>query len=147
MFHSLQVFERALEDTRDVRLLAAALLHDVGKAIDGPTHDVEGASLLEGLVRADVVWLVEHHLDLLREPSRARRRFAGDARLGLLQRLRRYDLAGRDPAARVRGPEWAVDTLLEEALREGRGVNVLESLDPDAHEINDLAALDARDEH
>ncbi len=50
-------------------------------------------------------------------------------------------------AARVRGPEWAVDTLLEEALREGRGVNVLESLDPDAHEINDLAALDARDEH
>lgn len=129
MFHTLQVFERALEDTRDPRLLAAALLHDVGKAIDGPTHDVEGASLLEGLVRADVVWLVEHHLDLLREPGRARRRFAGDERLALLQRLRRYDLAGRDPAARVRDPAWAVDALLEEALRQGRGENILEARD------------------
>jgi hypothetical protein len=39
MFHSLQVFDYALPHTRDPVLLGAALLHDVGKAIDGPTHD------------------------------------------------------------------------------------------------------------
>lgn len=143
MFHTLQVFERALDDTRDPRLLAAALLHDVGKAIDGPTHDIEGASLLEGLVRSDVVWLVEHHLDLLREPARAQKRFAGDERLALLQRLRRYDLAGRDPAARVRSAEWAVDTLLEESLRQGRGHNMLEPDDTHATDTSVERAMDS----
>lgn len=111
LFHSLQVFDHALADTRDPVLLAAALFHDVGKAIDGPTHDLEGRSLLEGLLSDDVLWLVEHHLDLLREPAKCKRKLAGTARLSMLQKLRRYDLAGRDPTARVRDAEWAVDTL------------------------------------
>jgi hypothetical protein len=112
LFHTLQVFERALADTRDPILLAAALFHDVGKALDGPSHEIEGAWLLEGLAHPDVVFLVEHHLDLLRDPRETRRRFANSYWLPLLERLRRYDLAGRDPRARVRSPEWALDTLL-----------------------------------
>ncbi len=119
MFHTLQVFDHALADTRDPILLAAALLHDVGKAIDGPTHDREGADLLDGLVSGEVVWLVEHHLDLLREPARTKRKLSGTRRLSLLQQLRRYDLAGRDPTARVRDAEWAVDTLLSIAEQSG----------------------------
>jgi hypothetical protein len=112
LFHTLQVFESALADTRDPILLAAALFHDVGKALDGPSHEIEGAWLLEGLLHPDVVFLVEHHLDLLRDPRETRRRFANSYWLPLLERLRRYDLAGRDPRARVRSPEWALDTLL-----------------------------------
>jgi hypothetical protein len=112
LFHTLQVFERALADTRDPILLAAALFHDVGKALDGPSHEIEGAWLLEGLLHPDVVFLVEHHLDLLRDPRETRRRFANSDWLPLLERLRRYDVAGRDPHARVRSPEWALDTLL-----------------------------------
>lgn len=111
MFHTLQVFEHALAHTRDPVLLGAALLHDVGKAIDGPTHDVEGADLLSDLLCDELVWLVGHHLDLLREPAKTRRRLAGQPRLSLLEQLRRFDLAGRDPRARVRDAEWAVDTL------------------------------------
>src|SRR4051794_19416422 len=35
LYHSLQVFERALADRAEAELLAAALLHDVGKAYGG----------------------------------------------------------------------------------------------------------------
>jgi HD superfamily phosphodiesterase len=115
LYHSLQVFERALADTRDPILLAAALLHDVGKSIDGPTHDAEGASLLDGLVDSEVCWLVAHHLDLLKHPQSTRKHLRRDQlRLQRLEKLRRYDLAGRDPHARVNAPEWALNTMLAE---------------------------------
>ncbi len=56
LFHSLQVFELARRQATDRVLWAAALFHDVGKAIDGPLHDEVGADLLEGLIppRAEV---------------------------------------------------------------------------------------------
>lgn len=111
LFHSLQVFERALADRAAPPLLAAALLHDVGKAFAGRDHAEVGASLLVGLPER-VVWLVEHHLDLLRDPRRTRGRLHGTARLRDLEHLRRWDLAGRDPRARVRSPEDAASVLL-----------------------------------
>lgn len=129
MFHTLQVFDCALAHTRDPVLLGAALFHDVGKAIDGPTHDVEGADLLTDLVCDELVWLVEHHLDLLREPSKTRRRLAGQPRLALLEQLRRFDLAGRDPRARVRDAEWAVDTLFSLSI-DHRGALVIAASNP-----------------
>lgn len=112
LFHSLQVFEHALRDAADAELLAAALLHDVGKAFAGRDHDRVGAALLIGLPER-TVWLVAHHLDLLRDPRRTRARMAGGAALVDLERLRRWDLAGRDPRARVREPEEAVSIVLE----------------------------------
>jgi HD superfamily phosphodiesterase len=129
MFHTLQVFDAALAHTRDPILLGAALFHDVGKAIDGPTHDVEGADLLTDLLCDELVWLVAHHLDLLREPGKTRRRLAGQPRLALLEQLRRFDLAGRDPTARVRDAEWAVDTLLSLSI-DRRGALVIAAPNP-----------------
>src|SRR4051794_22090790 len=79
LYHSLQVFDCARRETDDRTMWAAALLHDVGKAIDGQTHDEVGADLLDGLVCPRVVWLVRHHLDLLRAPARTRRRRRGTA--------------------------------------------------------------------
>lgn len=110
LFHTLQVFGLALRETRDPELLAAALLHDVGKAHAGPDHDEVGADLLDGLLCPRVVWLVRHHLDLLRNPRRARHR---RTEIGALQQLRRWDLGGRQRSARVLSPEQAVAILLD----------------------------------
>lgn len=119
LYHSLQVFQLAARQTDDVALMAAALLHDVGKAVSGPDHDVRGAELLEGWVAPRVVWLVRHHLDLLRAPGKTRRRHRGTQQLADLERLRRWDLGGRDPSARVCSIEdalqrlaWSAETFL-----------------------------------
>jgi predicted HD phosphohydrolase len=113
LFHSLQVFDLAVEGTDDPVLWAAALFHDVGKAIDSPLHDEIGADLLAGLLPERVVWLVRHHLDLLKDPRRARRRYRGTKELADLEQLRRWDLGGRDPKARVRSVEGAFSLLTE----------------------------------
>ncbi len=112
LYHSLQVFEHARRDTDDPELLAAALFHDVGKALRSPTHDLDGADLLEGLVSDRVVWLVRHHLDLLRSPRPTRRKMHGSPRLADLERLRRWDVSGRSPRASVCTPEEAVSVVV-----------------------------------
>lgn len=117
LFHSLQVFAHARRETDDPVLIGAALLHDVGKALRGPDHDAEGADLLEGLVHPRIVWLVRHHLDLLRAPGVTRRRLRDTDRLGALERLRRWDLAGRSPRAVVPSPEEAISYLTRFADR------------------------------
>jgi hypothetical protein len=111
LFHSLQVFELARRSTTDRVLWAAALFHDVGKAIDGPLHDEVGADLLEGLLCPRGVWLVRHHLDLLKDARGTRRRYRGTPALHDLELLRRWDLGGRDPGARVISTEGAFDQL------------------------------------
>ncbi len=117
LYHSLQSFDLARRETDDRQLWAAALLHDVGKAYGGRDHDRVGARLLHDLLAERlaprVIWLVEHHLDLLRHPRRARRRYRGSQRLRDLELLRRWDLGGRDPHARVLSPRAAVELLLE----------------------------------
>jgi len=86
-------------------------LHDVGKAVSSPDHDEVGADLLEGLLPARAVWLVRHHLDLLKDRRLARRRYAGTSALRDLEQLRRWDLGGRDPGARVMSLDDAIDLL------------------------------------
>jgi hypothetical protein len=113
LYHSLQVFDLARQNSSDPILWAAALLHDVGKADDAPHHDVAGAELLAGLVCPRIVWLVGHHLDLLRDPRLARRRYRGERELDDLTQLRRWDLGGRRTDASVLSPEAAVDILLD----------------------------------
>lgn len=115
--HSLQVFDAALEDTDDGELLAAALLHDVGKAIQNRGHARIGAHLLSGLLPRRSVWLIQHHMDLLYSPGRTRRRWRGTTRLAELERLRAWDLAGRDSDALVMTPQDAVDMLLDHLQR------------------------------
>lgn len=124
LYHSLQVYQHARRATRDPALLAAALLHDVGKSLRGPDHDADGADLLEGLVPTRTVWLVRHHLDLLRAPRQTRRRLAGTPALHDLEQLRRWDLAGRAPTASVCSPYEALHTV----------VAALAAMPPNAHE-------------
>jgi hypothetical protein len=112
LYHSLQVFQHACLTSLDRELWAAALLHDVGKGLGGD-HAVEGAALLEGWMPERVCWLVLHHLDLLRDPARTRRKLRGTSALRDLEQLRRWDVAGRDPGAVVCSVDAAVRQIVE----------------------------------
>jgi hypothetical protein len=102
LYHSLQVFERAREARPyDEEFLLAALLHDVGKAIDPADHVAATVAALRGAVTARTLWLIAHHKD----PPPAR---AGGSTgpptpddLDDLRLLRDLDDAGRVPGAPV----------------------------------------------
>ncbi|MFT3770555.1 MAG: HD domain-containing protein [Minicystis sp.] len=114
LFHSLQAFDLARRDTDDRALWAAALFHDVGKALGSADHAEVGADLLDGLLSPRVVWLVRHHLDLLDSPGATKRRLRGSPVLTDLQRLRRWDVGGRSPRASVISPDAALAVLFAE---------------------------------
>ena len=97
LVHSLQVFELAYHASDDPELWAAALLHDIGKAIDHKQHAEIGAELLSNLLSPRVVWLVKHHLDLLKHPKKTRQQLKNKPQLLDLEQLRRWDLQGREP--------------------------------------------------
>ncbi|MGC8643299.1 MAG: HD domain-containing protein, partial [Isosphaeraceae bacterium] len=103
LYHSLQVFHLAREARPyDEEFLLAALLHDVGKAIDDKAHCAAGVEALRGAVTERTLWLIEHHMDLLpaRERSlstRARRELEESEYLDDLKLLRELDDAGRVP--------------------------------------------------
>ncbi|MEL6181847.1 MAG: HD domain-containing protein [Myxococcota bacterium] len=112
LYHSLQVFDHALQAHAAPHLLAAALLHDIGKAIQTPDHAQIGARDLEGVLSPKVTWLVRHHMDLHHRPKRTRHLLRGTHQLRELEQLRAWDIAGRDPYATVMDPEEAIERLL-----------------------------------
>lgn len=114
LYHSLQAFDLARRDSDDRALWAAALFHDVGKALGSADHAEVGADLLDDLLAPRVVWLVRHHLDLLDAPAATKRRLRGTKELADLQRLRRWDVGGRSPFASVLSPEAAIADLFAE---------------------------------
>ncbi len=64
LYHSLQVFELAREELPyDEEFLLAALLHDVGKAIDRREHVPAGLEALEEFISPRTRWLIEHHME------------------------------------------------------------------------------------
>ena len=114
LYHSLQVFDLAQnEQPYDEELLLAALLHDVGKAIDTADHVAAGLEALDGYITRRTAWLIEHHMQahaILEGTigARARRRLEADENYDDLLLLGKCDRAGRQKG--VEAPE------LEEAL-------------------------------
>lgn len=107
LYHTLQVFERAKDVTAyDEEFLLAALLHDVGKAIDPLDHVAAGLQALDGLITDRTAWLIEHHM-LAHEHragalgGRARRRLEASEHFDDLMALQACDAAGRVPGATV----------------------------------------------
>lgn len=64
LYHSLQVFELARERAPyDEEFLLAALLHDVGKAIDPADHVAAGLAALEGAITPRTESLIARHME------------------------------------------------------------------------------------
>lgn len=61
--HALQTATRAERASADDEVVAAALMHDVGKIFGDDNHDVVSAEILRPYVRDDVYRVVWHHQD------------------------------------------------------------------------------------
>ena len=120
LYHSLQVFELArAERLWDVELCLAALVHDVGKAIDMADHVQAGVEALSDLVSERVLILVAHHMEAhaYRDGSlgtRAKRRLEQLADFEDLLLLSELDQAGRQRGACVCTLDDALAWLTEE---------------------------------
>lgn len=60
--HTLQVLYCAFKETDDFELVIAAMVHDVGKAVDSLRHESIGESMLKDYVSPKVLFLVKNHL-------------------------------------------------------------------------------------
>jgi hypothetical protein len=119
LYHSLQVFARAQDQLPyDEEFLLAALLHDVGKAIDPEDHVAAALTALGGWITERTAWLMEHHLEgraYLHQKlgARARRRLQAASEFEELLVLAECDLAGRQRGAEVPDVEEAFAYIRE----------------------------------
>src|SRR5690606_6423530 len=119
LYHSLQVFELAREELPyDEEFQTAALLHDVGKAIDPREHVAAALEALEGYITPRTAWLVEHHMEAaaLRDGTlgaRARRRLEAHEDFDDLMLLCECDRNGRQRGVEVPDVEDALEHLRE----------------------------------
>jgi hypothetical protein len=124
LYHSLQVFELAREALPyDEEFLLAALLHDVGKAIDRKEHIAAALAALEGAITERTAWFIEHHAEALALGAgklgvRCHRRLAAAADFDELLRLASCDRNGRLKGVRVPDLQDALAYLRELARRD-----------------------------
>ncbi|OZG71559.1 tRNA nucleotidyltransferase [Hahella sp. CCB-MM4] len=112
LYHSLQVFELAYHQSTDPELWAAALFHDIGKSVDQKNHASIGADMVHSIFPQRVEWLIYHHLDLLKSPTKTRHKLAGTSLLKDLTTLRNWDMNGRSQFATVMTAEEALELVL-----------------------------------
>ncbi|MEX0714313.1 MAG: HD domain-containing protein [Pirellulales bacterium] len=119
LYHSLQVYDLASRQLAyDEEFLLAALLHDVGKAIEPADHVAAALEALDGFITERTAWLIEHHMDAHAYQAgtlgaRSRRRLAESEHFEDLLLLADCDRQGR--LAGVEAPELseALDYLRE----------------------------------
>lgn len=119
LYHSLQVFELARQQLPyDEEFLLAALLHDVGKAIDPKEHIAAALEALEGFITPRTAWLIEHHMEAyaLKEGTlgaRSRRRLEASEDYEELKLLAECDRDGRAQGVQVPNVEEALQYVRE----------------------------------
>lgn len=119
LYHSLQVFDLARNERPwDEEFLLAALLHDVGKAIDKADHVQAGLEALEDFITPRTAWLIEHHMEAaeLRAGTlgaRAKRRLQESEDYEDLLLLAQCDRRGRERGVEAPDLEEAIAYLRE----------------------------------
>jgi hypothetical protein len=119
LYHSLQVFDLACDALPyDEEFQLAALLHDVGKAIDPQDHVAAALEALENYITPRTAWLIEHHMEAgaLRDGTlgvRARRRLEASENFEELMLLCDCDRAGRQRGVEASDLEEALEHLRE----------------------------------
>lgn len=117
LYHSLQAFEIARHEAPyDQELIAAALLHDVGKAIDPQDHVCAALEALEGTLSPREQFLIAHHMDALAYHERTlgtklRQRLETSEWFDDLMTLRDIDDRARDVGVEVCTVEEAIEFL------------------------------------
>lgn len=117
LYHSLQVFELACDQLPyDEEFLLAALLHDVGKAIDRSDHVGAGLQALQGFITERTCWLIENHMLIhkIHDGSigaRKMRRLRENESFDELLLLGQCDLSGRQQGVQVSELEEALDYI------------------------------------
>lgn len=117
LYHSLQVYDLACHALPyDEEFLLAALLHDVGKAIDPHDHVTAALDALDGFITPRTAWFIEHHMlgPALRDGTlgvRARRRLRQSEDWEELQLLCQCDRDGRQVGVEVSDLEGALSYL------------------------------------
>lgn len=114
--HSLQVFRYACRESNDVDLLLAALLHDVGKAVDRLEHTKKSLDLIDPYVSQKTIYLVKNHMRVWTYIHGEMMRLKKCAELvehpwfpELLQ-LARWDQMGRNPSYK---PEYSRQDIID----------------------------------
>lgn len=119
LYHSLQVFDRACDaQPYDQELLLAALLHDVGKAIDPANHVAAALEALAEFITPRTAWLIEHHMEAhaLHDGTlgvRSRSRLEANESFDDLVLLGRCDRLGRQRGVESSDVDEALDYLRE----------------------------------
>jgi hypothetical protein len=119
LFHTLQVFDIARNELPyDEEFLLAALLHDVGKAIDPHDHVAAGLEAVAGFITERTGWLIAHHMEAQQVldgtlGARAKRRLMESESYEELMTLARCDRAGRQPGAEAPELDEALDYIRE----------------------------------
>lgn len=119
LYHSLQVFDLARDQAPyDEEFLLAALLHDVGKAIDPHDHVAAALEALEGAISERTAWLIEHHMLAHKIAdgtigARAHRRLREHEWYDDLVLLESCDRRGRQPGVVASELDEALDYLRE----------------------------------
>jgi len=127
LYHSLQVFDLAREALPyDEEFQLAALLHDVGKAIDPRDHIKAALAALEDTITPRTAWLIEHHSEAgaLRDGTlgaRSRKRLEASPDFEELMMLCDCDRRGREKDMEVPTIEEALAHLRELAEMCGEG--------------------------
>lgn len=117
LYHSLQVFDLACDRLPyDEEFVTAALLHDVGKAIDPYDHVAAGLDALAEAVTPRTAWLIKHHMLAHRIVDgsigrRAHRRLRESENYDELLLLAECDRAGRVPGVTASELDDAIDYL------------------------------------
>ncbi len=117
LFHSMQVYALAKDEMPyDEDFLLAALLHDVGKAIDPGDHVLAGLEALDDFISDRTAWLIAHHMEAHKLQDRTigarrRKRLVAHPWYEDLVLLGELDRAGRVPGADVESPEQALDYI------------------------------------